>query len=348
MRESSLRVCSAVLLAWLLGWNPPLPALAYDPASYSMANIHRGLQPKLVKIFGAGGPKGLESYQSGFFVSEAGHIVTSWSTVLDVSALRVVLYDGSKEDAEVIGMDPQTEIAVLKTKAAATDFFRIDRDDPTLNAPRIGTRVFGLSNLFKIATGDEDFSIQRGVVMAVAPLSATRGRLKTLYQGRVLVLDVMTNNPGATGGAVVDSQGNLLGMLGKELRDDQTNIWLNYAVPLDVISASVRRILEGKTTLQSTVNSAKQVENPHRISSLGLMLIPDVLPKTPPFVDQVLADSLADRAGIEANDLVLLVNDQRVDSRRSFEELLSTLHQADSFSLLVQRGQELVRLEVKP
>ncbi|MFN9915897.1 MAG: serine protease, partial [Pirellulaceae bacterium] len=110
-----------------------------------------------------------------------------------------------------------------------------------------GSRVFGLSNLFGIAAGDEALSIQRGVIMAVAPLSATRGRMKTLYQGEVLILDVMTNNPGATGGAVVDADGRLLGMLGKELRDDQTNIRLNYAIPVDVIATSVKRILEGKT-----------------------------------------------------------------------------------------------------
>ncbi len=72
------------------------------------------LQPKLVKIYGAGGAKGLESYQSGFLISEAGHIVTSWSTVLDVTSLRIITFDGKKDDAEIVGMDPQTEIAVLK------------------------------------------------------------------------------------------------------------------------------------------------------------------------------------------------------------------------------------------
>jgi S1-C subfamily serine protease len=212
----------------------------------------------------------------------------------------------------------------------------------------VGTRVFGMSNLFGIATGDEALSIQRGVIMAIAPLSATRGRLKTPYQGNVLVLDVMTNNPGATGGAVVDVQGNLRGMLGKELRDDQTNIWLNYAIPADVVSGSVRRILEGKTNTSKANQSMQVVQRPHQLVTLGLMLIPDVLPKTPPYVDQVLPQSIAARAGLASNDLVLLLNERRIDSRRSLEETLSSINQADSFTLLVQRGQELVRLEVKP
>lgn len=333
-----------IVVALLVLQNNSLAANQGAPND-TVVTLNRSLQSKLVKIYGAGGAKGLESYQSGFLVSEAGHIVTSWSTVLDVSSLRIVGFDGKKDDAEVVGMDPQTEIAVLKMKQPAVDFFQLDKSE---TETRVGTRVFGLSNLFNIAAGDEDLSIQRGVVMAVAPLSATRGRLKTLYQGKVLVLDVMTNNPGATGGAVVDSQGNLLGMLGKELRDDQTNIWLNYAVPIDVISSSVRRILEGKTNAVNAGQAAVTAKRPHRLNSLGIVLIPDVLPKTPPFVDQVQPNSPAARAGLQSNDLVLLVNERRIDSRRTLEETLAGIEQADAFSLLIQREQELVRLEFKP
>lgn len=334
----------AFLMVLLVEFRTPLFAAKNDKND-SVVALNGSLQSKLVKIYGAGGAKGLESYQSGFLISEAGHIVTSWSTVLDVTSLRIVTFDGRKDDAEMVGMDPQTEIAVLKMTQPATDFFPIDRAAAEL---KVGTRVFGMSNLFGIATGDEALSIQRGVIMAIAPLSATRGRLKTLYQGNVLVLDVMTNNPGATGGAVVDVRGNLLGMLGKELRDDQTNIWLNYAIPADVIAGSVRRILEGKTSNSNANPSTQIAQRPHRLATLGMMLIPDVLPKTPPYVDQVLPQSIVDRAGLMSNDLVLLLNERRIDSRRSLEESLSSIDQADSFTLLVQRGQELVRLEVKP
>ncbi len=303
-----------------------------------------GFQPKLVKIYGAGGLKGLESYQSGFVVSQDGLIATSWSTVLDVNSIRVTTHDGQKAEAEMVGMDPQTEIAVLKMNQPTSQFFSLENAQP----PIAGIRVFGLSNLFGIATGDEAVSIQRGVVMAVAPLSAKRGRLKTLYQGRVLVLDVMTNNPGATGGAVVDLDGNLVGMLGKELRDEQTNIWLNYALPIDVVAGSVKRIIEGKTDSSSKRNAKSFAERPHKLSSLGIVLIPDVLPKTPPFIDQVTMKSIAERSGLRSNDLILLLNEERVDSRRTLEEALARIDRADSFSILVERGQELVRIDIRP
>lgn len=322
----------------------PVNASADESPSDPMVELANRLQSKLVKIYGAGGPKGLESYQSGFLVSDAGHIVTSWSTVLDVNAIRVVTHDGRKDDAEIVGMDPETEIAVIKMPRGDSSFFSLkDIDEPV-----VGNRVLGLSNLFGIAAGDEALSIQRGVIMAVSPLSSRRGRLKTLYQGRVLVLDVMTNNPGAMGGAVVNLQGELVGMLGKELRDDQTNIWLNYAIPADVVSSSVRRILEGKTNSPARSQQLKIAQRPHRLPNLGIVLIPDVLPKTPAYVDQVIPKSIADRSGLLANDLVLLLNDVRIESRRSFEESLATIDIADSFTILVQRGQELVRLDIRP
>jgi serine protease Do len=300
------------------------------------------VQEKVVKLFGAGGAKGLESYQSGVLVGSEGYILTSWSTVLDVTSVRVVAYDGRRLNATVVGVDPPNEMALLKVDDAGLNGFELD----TSIATRPGQRVFGVSNLFGIATGNEYCSVQKGVVMAVAPLTQRRGKTKSLYQGKVYVLDVMTNNPGAAGGALIDMQGRLIGVLGKEIRDEQAGIWLNYALPLDVVQASMDRILKGNTS--ADLESIKVVEKPHRLSELGVTLIPDVLAKTPAFVDQIRKGSVADRSGIQTNDLILLANDQRIDSRKSFERVLSTLNRADSFELLVQRGQELIRIQVRP
>lgn len=300
------------------------------------------VQEKVVKLFGAGGAKGLESYQSGVLVGSDGYILTSWSTVLDVTSVWVVAYDGRRLNATVVGVDPPNEMALLKVDDAGLSGFELD----TSIATRPGQRVFGVSNLFGIATGNEYCSVQKGVVMAIAPLTQRRGKTKSLYQGKVYVLDVMTNNPGAAGGALIDIQGRLIGILGKEIRDEQAGIWLNYALPLDVVQASMDRILKGNTS--ADLESIKTVDKPHRLADLGLTLIPDVLAKTPAFVDQIRKGSIADRSGIQTNDLILLANEQRIDSRKSFERVLSTLNRADSFELLVQRGQELIRIQVRP
>ena len=299
-------------------------------------------QEKVVKLYGAGGARGLESYQSGIIIDNSGHIVTSWSTVLDVAKVRVVTFEGRRLDAIMVGMDPQNELAVLKVDDAGLVGFDLSRAAQAST----GQRVFAISNLFGIAAGNESCSAQKGVIMASTPLTTRRGKTKSLYQGRVYVLDAMTNNPGASGGALIDLQGRLVGILGKEIRDEQAGIWLNYALPMDVVKSSVDRILSGNTTVQSF--GLKAVAQPHRISDLGITLIPDVLAKTPPFVDQVREGSIAQRSGVQTNDLILLLNDQRADSRKSLEKMLATINRADSFYVLVQRGQELIRIHVRP
>ena len=343
--------CQFVLLYLLVGIalnieNNLVSGEPIDQSSTTALMSHDTLvdrvQEKVVKLFGAGGAKGLESYQSGVLVGSDGYILTSWSTVLDVTSVRVVAYDGRRLNATVVGVDPPNEMALLKVDDAGLSGFELD----TSIATRPGQRVFGVSNLFGIATGNEYCSVQKGVVMAIAPLTQRRGKTKSLYQGKVYVLDVMTNNPGAAGGALIDIQGRLIGILGKEIRDEQAGIWLNYALPLDVVQASMDRILKGNTS--ADLESIKTVDKPHRLADLGLTLIPDVLAKTPAFVDQIRKGSIADRSGIQTNDLILLANEQRIDSRKSFERVLSTLNRADSFELLVQRGQELIRIQVRP
>ena len=94
-----------------------------------------------------------------------------------------------------------------------------------------GTRVMAFSNLFGVAVGDEPVSVQRGTISVITRLEARRGVFETPYRGPVYVLDVTTNNPGAAGGALVTRRGELIGMLGKELRNSLNNTWLNYAVP---------------------------------------------------------------------------------------------------------------------
>ncbi len=344
---ASTKIFLRTLIALALVMPPPVQAVeaaGNNASGERSVYLSKSLQSRVVKIYGAGGIGGLESYQSGFFVSDQGHVLTSWSTVLDVSAIRVVTSDGRRYDATVFGSDPQTEIAVLKLELEGNDFFSLELPIKAT----AGMRVFAISNLFGIATGNEPASVQSGVVMAITQLSARRGRFKTLYQGPIIVTDAMTNNPGATGGVIVDLQGRAIGMLGKELRDEQAGIFMNYALPIDVLAGSVKRIMAGEVIVAKRNTAMTPAKDPHTASQIGIILVPDVLPKTPPFIDQVIDGSIAQQCGLMPNDLILLVNNQRIDSQRTLFEVLASINRNDSYGLLIQRGQELVQIEVRP
>lgn len=297
---------------------------------------------KVVKIFGAGGIRGLYAYSTGFLVSPKGHIVTVWSHVLDDQSVTVILHDGRKFEGKILGAEPQLDLAVLKIEA--DDLPSFDLDDASSAA--VGTRVLAFSNMFKVATGDEPVSVLHGVIAARTKLTARRGTYETPYNGPVYVVDAITNNPGAGGGIVTSADGVLLGMIGKELRNTQTNTWINYAIPISELKTPIGEIISGKFVARA--ERLEDAANPRRYVPLdfGLVMIPDVLFRTPAFVDAVLPGSPAATAGIRPNDLVLFVNDELVQSCRLFKDELGRLEAGDVLKLVLRRGNALLPVEL--
>ncbi len=310
----------------------------------SFSDVIRDGQRKSVKIYGAGGLRGLESYQSGFLISAEGHILTVFSHVLDSDTITVTLDDGRKFDAQLVGADPRLEIAVLKIDATDLPCFDLNQQAPA----SVGTRVLTFSNLFGVATGDESVSVLHGSVAAVSSLAARRGAFETPYQGPVYVLDAMTNNPGAAGGALTNMRGQLLGILGKQLRSSRNNTWLNFAIPIHELTESVANIEAGKSKPDDQANASKRSEHPLVPADLGLVLVPNVLERTPPFIDDVHPDSPAAKAGLRADDLVVMVNNQLV---QSCQDVMTEIGRADrdaEINLEVVRDGELMQITVKP
>ncbi|QDT12444.1 S1C family serine protease [Planctomycetes bacterium K23_9] len=313
-------------------------------AQGKLSDLSKTAQARVVKIYGAGGLAGLEAYQSGFLVSPEGHVATSWSYVLDVDPI-VVLDDGRRFESKIVGFEPALELAVLKIEASELPFFTVNKQ----SGIQWGDPVLAVSNLFGIAAGNEPASVMQGTVASITDLDARRGTYKTPYRGQVLILDLIANNPGAAGGALVDAQGELVGMLGKELRDAATGVWLNYAIPSDALRGAIGDIIAGRKS--SVVDTSKPMLDrgkSHSPKSLGLVLIPDVLEATPAYVDDVLADSAAMRAGIRPDDLVLLVDGRRVENQRSLRELMRRIDRRDEVEITVQRDTEIVPLMLRP
>lgn len=311
------------------------------PAATSSVDVSRQVLPKIVKIYGAGGIRGLEAYQSGILISGTGHILTAWSYVLDTDSVLAVLHDGRRFPATLVGADPRSELAVLKIEAADLPYFDLEQ---TVEL-QVGDRVLAYSNLYGIAAGDEPASVLHGHVAAVTRLSARRGVYQTSYDGPVYALDAMTNNAGAAGGALTDDQGRLAGVLGKELRNSQNNIWLNYALPMSEVRSVITDLLQGKTRRQEDSRQRKP-EQPVTLTLLGLVLIPDVLPKTPPFVERVHPDSPAAKAGVQADDLIVFVQTNMVSSCQEFVDELSYIDRLQTVRITVMRKQTLLPLEL--
>lgn len=318
-------------------------ALVSSVAAGELDRVIREVQPKIVKIHGAGGYKGLEPYQSGFLFSPEGHVLTVWSYVLDTDYITAVLDDGRHFDAKLVAADPRLEMAVLKLDATDLPYFSLT---PT-NEAEAGARVLAFSNLYGVAVGDEAASVLHGIVSAKTKLSARRGVFETPYDGSVYVVDAMTNNPGSAGGALVDYRGRLLGMIGKELRHAESNLWLNFAIPTAELAATAEAMRNGTYVRRTAEQQKTKPERPLTLDLLGLVLVPDVLERTPPFVDTTVKGLPAAAADIHPDDLVLFVNDRLTQSCRAVREELENIHYADPVKLTLLRNQQLIEVTLR-
>ena len=101
-------------------------------------------------------------------------------------------------------------------------------------------------------------SVQHGVVTAYAKLHGRNGIFEAPYSGEVYMVDAITNNPGAAGGALTTRKGELIGIIGRELRNELTDTWINYAIPIGGVAEVTQP--DGKTIKTSMVDLWRQKE----------------------------------------------------------------------------------------
>ena len=283
-----------------------------------------------------------------FLVSPEGHIVTVWSHIFDGDFVSVVLHDGRRFDGKIIAAEPPLDLAVLKIEAEGLPYFDLTK------AANVGpgARVLGFSNAFKVATGDEPVSVIHGIVAAKTSLAARRGAFDAPYTGPVYVVDAVTNNSGAAGGVLTTWDGRLVGMIGKELRNTQTNTWLNYVMPIGELRETIDQIVSGNYTWKKSNDddedneSGKKKIRRYEGSDFGIITIPDVVARTPAYIDRVLPESLGAKAGLQTNDLILFVGDNLVQSCRAFVDEVGRLESGDQLKIVVRRDDKLITVTI--
>ena len=312
---------------------------AATPARY---DVIAETLPKIVKLYGAGGYRGLESYGTGFLVSADGLIATSWSTLLDADPITAVLDDGRRFTAELVGVDSALGLALLKIDPGTAALPHFDLAEAAAAEP--GDRILAFSNMFRVAAGDEPVSVMHGSIIARATLDARHGRYNISFDEPVYIIDTVTNNPGAAGGVIVAVDGALLGMIGRELRSTDTETWINYALTAPVLRTRLQEMIEGNEPSDSLADETMAERRP---VELGLVLVPNVTTRTPAYVTDVLSDSVALNAGFEREDLILFTDGRPTRSIDDFAQQLSRAQPGDRLTIIIRRAGRLETLELQ-
>ena len=327
------------------------PLCAQDSLSPATASVNM----KMAKLFGIGGFKGLPSYGSGILVSGQGHILTVNNHILNTPGILVHLYDGRQYQAKVLVREPELDVALLKIDDDVNSLphYEFDKEAERALAEN-GDWILAFSNQFKIAMRDEPMSVQRGVIMALADLRGRRGIFDAPFQGDAYFLDVIACNPGAAGGALTNRKGDLLAILGRELKSNQTDTWINYAVPIQSVVEVQREDKEGKlktekVSMASFVREAMKGNYQASVKKKiidqgayhGIILVVNAVTSTPPYVEEVIAGSPAAKAGLQPDDLILYVQGESVPTIRNFRDAIKGYAPGDDVTLKVQRGNKL-------
>jgi serine protease Do len=312
---------------------------------------------RMCKLFGAGGFKGLPSYGTGIMVSSKGYILTVNNHILTTQSVLVHLYDGRVYNAKVIAREPELDVALLKIEADL-DFLPHYDIEQAVKQPlgEIGDWILAFSNQFKIATRDEPMTVQRGVISGYSELRGKRGVFDAPYSGDVYFVDVISNNPGAAGGILTNRKGQILGIVGRELKNTLTDTWINYAVPVQAkvefkrddknvvvdLPTFIREGIEGK------YKQSERAERKDLGGYTGIILVANPVTATPPYIEEVVPGSPAAKAGLRPDDLILYVDGELVSNITAFREIMKQVAPGKDIKLEVQRGNRLesVKLHV--
>jgi serine protease Do len=318
------------------------PLLGQAPPPATLGEVVQQVNQKTVKLYGSGGFRGLNSYGSGVLISADGYILTVASPLLDTSDLLVHLSDGRRLHAKVVVAEPELDAALLKIdKADDLPHFEVNKAAKA-HLAQPGDWVLGFSNQFEIATREEPVSVQHGVIAAYAKLHGRRGIFEAPYTGEVYIVDAITNNPGAAGGAVTTRTGELIGIIGKELRNTLSDTWVNYAVPIRALASFSEKGMKGE---YKPIVREKPTSGPGGFH--GIILVPNVVERTPPYIEDTIAGSPAAKAGLRPDDLIVYVDGEKITSIKEFHDIVDRARPGTAFKIEVRRGDKLTTVDLK-
>lgn len=290
-------------------------------------------QPRMVKVYGAAAGR-VDGYATGIIVSNEGHVLTTQGVFLDGRQVRVVTSDGKQHDASVLKRDRVHQVALLKIQAATPEFFELSTEP----VAQKGDWVVALSNAFKVAEKTEAFSATLGVVSLNSTIEARLTKRDVAYKGDVVLVDCITSNPGAAGGAVVTLDGKLVGMIGKIINSSETNTRLNYAVPSNVLA----------TFISGGDEQVVEAETPKVKGDLGIRLFTLGGRNNPAYIDSVVRNGAAAEVGLQADDMIVTIAGEKISSVRDYQEIVENLVAGQEILINVKRGADLLLIPITP
>ena len=264
------------------------------------------------------------SLGSGVIVDSKGYIVTNNHVIADADQINVVLNDGKKLEARVVGTDPDSDIAVLKVDSNKLPAITVG-DSSNM---RVGDVVLAIGNPFGVGQ-----TVTMGIVSATG-----RNQLGITNFENFIQTDAAIN-PGNSGGALLAAHGRLVGINTAIFSKTGGSQGIGFAIPVDMVRGIMKQLVETGKVSRGWLGLGGQDVTAALAESFGLKDVQGVL------VSNVFRGAAADRAGLRPGDVITMIDEHKVTSAFDIVNAIGTRRPGSEVVIRGWRGDE--RLEVR-
>lgn len=248
--------------------------------------------------------------------AERGYILTNFHVIRHAEEIVVTLHDGRRLDAEVVGSDHATDLALLRVEADGLQAVAIADSD----ALRVGDFVVAIGNPFGLGQ-----TVTSGIVSALGRSGLGIESYEDFIQTDASI------NPGNSGGALVNLRGELVGINTAILSGGGGNIGIGFAIPVNMARQVMEHLVEFGEVRRGRLGIVVQDLTPDLAQAFGI-------PRTQgAVIAQVESGSAADRAGLREGDVVLRVNERTVRNATELRNAIGLLRVGSEVELDVVR-----------
>ena len=264
---------------------------------------------------------------SGVIISHDGYILTNHHVVEAADQIEVALADGRKAKGRTIGSDPESDLAVIKIDLpGAIPAITFGHPDQA----QVGDIVLAIGNPFGVGQ-----TVTMGIVSAVKRNHLGLNTFENFIQTDAAI------NPGNSGGALVDINGNLIGINSAIYSPNGGSLGIGFAIPVSTAKKIMEQIIQNGSVIRGWIGVAVQELTPELAESFKLGNIQGVL------ISEVMRGSPADKAGIHAGDILTMVdNKQLLTDSSSMLETISNLPPGKVVLFKLLRNQREVVVQV--
>jgi 2-alkenal reductase len=288
-----------------------------------------GIVPGQMTFFGPTNDQTVSG--SGVFISDQGYVITNNHVVEGTKEVKIVLSDGTEQTVSILGTDPYSDIAVLKTDGAVPAVATLgnsDRLDPGETVIAIGSPLGNFKNTVTV-----------GVVSATGRSIDTGNG----YQIEDLIQTDAAINHGNSGGPLLDLAGEVIGintLIVRNTNNGDVAEGLGFAIPINTAQAIAQQIIQVGYFSRPYMGISFQPVNPNIAARYNLPVQWGV------YISEVTSGGPASVAGLQQGDIITKVGDVTLDETHSYVNTLFTFKPGDQVTLNVMRDGKDMQVQI--